>query len=101
MSQIVILGQFDIHPEDATAAAGLMLAMMNATIQEQGCHHYAYSRDLSSPNRFQLSELWEDEAALALHFKAEHMATYRAGMSKLRVKARTVNRYEVTNSQSL
>lgn len=101
MSLIVIVGQFDIHPEDASAAAELMRVMMNETIKEQGCHHYAYSRDLSMPNRFQLSELWEDDAALTAHFRADHMATYRAGMSKLRVQKRTVKRYDVTNVKEL
>ena len=101
MSLIVIVGQFDIHPQDASAAAELMTVMMNETIKEQGCRHYAYSRDLSTPNRFQLSELWEDEDALAAHFRVDHMATYRAGMSKLRVQRRTVKRYDVTNAKDL
>jgi quinol monooxygenase YgiN len=101
MNRIVIVGQFDIHPEDAAAAAELMRVMMEATMQEQGCHHYAYSRDLSTPTRFQLSELWEDEAALAAHFRTDHMATYRAGMGQVRVQRRTVKRYDVTNTQDL
>ena len=101
MSLIVIVGQFDLHPEDAPASAELMRVMMEETIKEQGCRHYAYSRDLSVPNRFQLSELWEDDTALAAHFRAEHMATYRAGMGKLRVLKRTVTRYDVTNSEDL
>ncbi len=101
MSRIVIVGQFDLHLEDVAAAAELMRVMMTETVQEQGCHHYAYSRDLSTPSRFQLSELWEDEAALAAHFRTDHMATYRAGMGQLRVQRRTVRRYEVTNAQEL
>ena len=101
MSMIVVVGQFDIHPEDTQEAAELMRVMMNATIKEQGCQHYAYSRDLSTPNRFQLSELWEDDDALAAHFRADHMATYRAGISKLRVHTRTVKRYDVTNAKDL
>jgi quinol monooxygenase YgiN len=101
MSQIVIIGQLDIHPEDAAAAAELMRVMMNASMKEQGCHHYSYSRDLATAVRFQLSELWEDEEALGAHFKAEHMAVYRAGMSKVRVLKRSVRRYEVGNSKDL
>jgi quinol monooxygenase YgiN len=101
MSLIVIVGTFDLHPEDASAAAELMTVMMNETVKEQGCRHYAYSRDLSTPNRFQLSELWEDDNALAAHFRAEHMATYRAGISKLRVQRRTVKRYDATNEKVL
>jgi quinol monooxygenase YgiN len=101
MGMIVIIGQFDVHPEDAPAAGELMRVMMNETIKEPGCHQYAYSRDLSTPNRFQLSELWEDEGALAAHFRADHMANYRAGMAKLRVQRRTVKRYDVTNAKDL
>ena len=101
MSTIAIIGQFDIHPEDASAAAELMLAMMNATVTEQGCNHYAYSRDLADPNRFQLSELWQTSEALAGHFLTEHMATYRAGIAKLRVVNRTVKRYEIASSSEL
>jgi quinol monooxygenase YgiN len=101
MSLIVIVGQFDLHAEDAAAAAELMRVMMEATIKEPGCHHYTYSRDLSVAARFQLSELWEDDEALAAHFRAGHMATYRAGMAKLRVVKRTVRRYEVASVQDL
>jgi quinol monooxygenase YgiN len=101
MGQIVIMGQFDLHPEDAGAAAELMRVMMEATIKERGCRHYAYSRDLSVADRFQLSELWEDDEALAAHFRAEHMATYRAGMGKLRVLRRTVKRYDIGSVQDL
>lgn len=101
MSQIVILGQFDIHPDDAETAAELMTVMMNETVKEQGCLHYAYSRDLSTPNRFQLSEIWTDGGALDAHFKTEHMANYRAGMSKVRVQKRTVTRYAATNEKPL
>jgi quinol monooxygenase YgiN len=101
MALIVVIGQFDIQPEDVAAAGELMQVMMNETVKEPGCHHYAYSRDLSTPNRFQLSELWEDEGALEAHFRADHTATYRAGMSKLRVQSRTVKRYDVTSAKNL
>jgi quinol monooxygenase YgiN len=56
--------------------------MMNETIKERGCHHYAYSQDLSTPDRFQLSELWESDDALAAHFRSDDMATYRTGIEQ-------------------
>ena len=101
MSSIAIIGQVDVHPGDESAVAELMTVMMNETIKEDGCHHYAFSRDLSTPNRFQLSELWESAEALAAHFKAPHMATYRAAIGKLRIQKRTVRRYDITNVQDL
>lgn len=101
MSQIVIIGRFDLHPDDAPAAAQLMQSMMNETVREQGCHHYAFSSDLATPHRFQLSELWENSEALDAHFRTAHMATFRAGMATLRVQLRTVIRYDATNAQDL
>jgi quinol monooxygenase YgiN len=101
MGNIVIMGEFDLHPEDTATAAELMREMANATVKEQGCQHYSYSRDVSTADRFQLRELWENEAALTAHFGMEHMATYRAGMKKLRVLKRTVVRYEVVNAAAL
>ena len=101
MGMIVVVGQFDIHPEDCDAAAELMRVMTTETVKERGCRHYAYSRDLVTPNKFQLSELWEDDDSLAAHFQAQHTATYRAGIGKLRVLKRSVTRYEVVNAKTL
>ena len=101
MSQIVVIGQLDVHADDADAVAELMRVMMNETAKEKGCHHYTFARDLTVANRFQLSELWEDDASLAAHFQAAHMATYRAGLSKLRILTRRVRRFDVTNSKEL
>ncbi len=101
MSHIVVIGQFDVHAEDAEAVGELMRVMMNETAKENGCHHYTFARDLAVANRFQLSELWEDDAALAAHFQSDHMATYRAGLSKMRILKRNVTRFNVTNSKEL
>jgi quinol monooxygenase YgiN len=101
MSLIVILGQIDVHPDDVTAVGDLMRVMMNETVKEKGCHLYAFSKDLAHPNRFQLSELWQDDESLAGHFQAPHMAAYRAGLSKLRVQSRTVRKYEAVHVKDL
>jgi len=98
---IAIIGQIDIHAEDAGTASELMTVMMNESMREQGCHHYTYSSDLATPNRFQLSELWESEEALAAHARSAHMATYRAGIGKLRVLARRVQRFDVSGARDL
>jgi quinol monooxygenase YgiN len=101
MSLIVIIGQFDVHPEDAAAVGDLMRTMMTETQKEQGCQHYAFSTDLATPNRFQLSELWDGDAALEAHFQSAHMATYRAGLARLRVQHRTVKRYRAAEAGEL
>lgn len=92
---IVILGQFDFHPDDAPRAAELMRVMADETVKEDGCLHYAFSRDVGAANRFQLGEWWRDDAALAAHFASAHMAAYRAGVALLRIQKRMVKKFEV------
>jgi quinol monooxygenase YgiN len=101
MSLIAIIGQFDVHAEDAAAAGDLMRTMMLETHKEKGCLHYAFSTDLATANRFQLSELWESEAALKAHFASAHMAAFRAGLAQLRIQQRTVRRYRATEAGDL
>ncbi len=101
MSLIAIIGQFDVHSEDVTAVGDLMRTMMNETQKEHGCLHYAFATDLSTPNRFQLSELWESDEALAAHFRTTHMVNFRAGLSSLRIEKRVVKRYDAGNPADL
>lgn len=93
VSLIAIIGQFDIHAEDAAAAGDLMCTMMMETQKEKGCLHYAFSTDLARPNRFQLSEVWDSAASLEAHFQSAHMAAFRAGLAQLRIQQRAVQRY--------
>jgi quinol monooxygenase YgiN len=90
---VIVLGQFDVDPADVSQAAALMRAMPAATVREPGCLHYAFAADLLDPNRFQLSELWRDAASLEAHAQTPHMADFRAGLARLRVRERRVRRY--------
>lgn len=101
MNLITIIGQFDVHPEDATKVGDLMRTMMVETQKEQGCLHYAFSIDLAKPNRFQISELWDSDDALAAHSRTVHMAAFRAGLAKLRIHQRTVRRYNASDPTEL
>ncbi|HEX4748911.1 MAG TPA: putative quinol monooxygenase [Bryobacteraceae bacterium] len=101
MSLIAVLGQFDVHPEDAEAVGDLMRTMMLETQKEKGCIHYAFATDLTSPNRFQLSELWQSDETLAAHGKTAHMATFREGLTQFRIQQRTVTRYYVSEPAAL
>ena len=78
-----------------------MREMMSETQREPGCIHYAFSTDLSNPSRFQLSELWENDEALAAHFRTAHMAKFRAGLASQRIEKRAVKRYDASNPAEL
>lgn len=101
MGLIAIVGQFDVHAEHAAAAGQLMRTMMLETQKEKGCLHYAFSTDLATPNRFQLSEVWDSEEALQGHFQSPHMAIFRAGLAQLLIQQRTVRRYRATEAGDL
>lgn len=101
MSLIAIIGQFDVHAEDVIAAGDLMRTMTIETRKEKGCLHYAFSTDLATSNRFQLSELWDSAASLEAHFQSAHMATFRAGLAQLRIRKKTVQRYRATEAGDL
>jgi quinol monooxygenase YgiN len=98
---IVVLGQFDFHPEDFETAKALAATLMEETARENGCLKYAFAADLVQPNRLQLGELWRDDASLAAHFLTPHIQAYRAGLSRLRVVNRSVQRHEVTSTRDL
>lgn len=98
---IVIIGHFDLHADDMAQAQEIVQAMTRDTRQEAGCRHYAFAVDVLKPNRLQLSEHWDSEAALAAHFQTPHMASFRAAVGKLRVEGTAVKRYEVSKVEDL
>jgi len=98
---IVVLGQFDFHPEDFEAAKALAATLMEETSREDGCLKYAFATDLVEPHRLQLGELWRDDASLAAHFLTPHIQAYRAGLARLRVVNRSVQRHDVIATRDL
>ena len=98
---VIVLGQYQFHPDDVEPAAALLRAMTEATLREPGCVHYAFGADVRTPHLFQLSELWQDDAALQAHFATPHMAAFRSGLAKLRVERRSVRKFEVSGGGEL
>src|SRR5580698_5506289 len=91
---IIVLGQFEFHPDDFAAVKALAAALMQETVKEDGCIKYAFAADLAHPNRLQLSECWRDDAALAAHLLTPHIHAYREKLKAIRVVSRVVKRYE-------
>jgi quinol monooxygenase YgiN len=94
MAVIIVLGEFEFHPDDFEAAKGLAATLMRATLMEDGCMKYAFAADLTRAGCLQLSECWRDGAALSAHFLTAHILAYREGLKSLRVVKRVVKRYE-------
>ena len=98
---IVIHVSVLIDPAKADAAASAAKDMMLESRKEPGCHAYTFSRDLSEPGRFYVVEEWASEEALALHFKAPHMAKFQQAMGGLGVKDMQAERFVVSSKGPL
>jgi quinol monooxygenase YgiN len=57
--------------------------MVTASNAEEGCIAYAFTQDLGDPSILHIVEKWRNEAALAAHFAAPHMATFLAAVGQL------------------
>ena len=71
--------------------------MMRETHKEDGNLAYAFSADLEEEGLIYIFEKWEDQAALDLHFKAPHMAAFRAKFGAFGVKEMNLEKYEIAS----
>lgn len=93
---IVISGLIEVSEKSIDAAIEAASVMAAATREEDGCLAYAFYRDIENPRRFRVFEEWRDAGALARHFEAPHMATFRAVLAGLEITHRDIKKYTVT-----
>ncbi len=91
---IVIEGTVRMPPENLEAARPVMEQMIRASRAEDGCIDYAYAVDVLDPGLVRVTERWASREALAAHFKAAHMATWRAFFPELGITDRSLRLYE-------
>ncbi len=91
---IVIEGTVRVPPENLAAARPVMEQMIRASRAEPGCIEYAYSVDVLDPGLVRIIERWESRDALARHFEAAHMATWRSFFPQLGITGRSLRLYE-------
>ena len=98
---ILIVGQVAINPERRDEAVALARWMSEQTEREPGCRRYRFAADLDDPGRFHLIEEWDDEEALAAHFRTPHMATFSARLPGLIAAPPDVMRYDIAARRPL
>lgn len=64
--------------------------------EENGCHDYTFSVELSNPEVLRITEKWEDMSALEAHFNTPHMADFQQAMAASPPRSVDANFYEVT-----
>ena len=95
---LIILGTVRLPPQNIGSARAAMEAMIAASRAEDGCLDYAYSVDLLDPGLVRVTEIWRDRKALDAHFKAAHLATWRAAWPALEISDRKLSLYRADES---
>lgn len=100
-AMIAVMAELVFAPDDEAAASAALADLAAATRGEPGCRRYVVGRDVSQPGHFHLSELWDDLAALAAHFRTPHMATFSAIARGLGYSAPFMKRIEIGDLRDL
>ena len=73
--------------------------MLAASRAEDGCVTYSYGEDVAEPGLIRVFEVWRDQAAIDAHFKAPHMAVWRAACAEHGVSDRRLFAYETASER--
>jgi quinol monooxygenase YgiN len=98
---LLIAGTVRVPPENLAAIKPHMLKMLAASRAEDGCETYSYGEDVADLGLIRVFESWRDQAALDAHFKAPHMAEWRAAGAQLGVFDRQLIAYETASQRQL
>ncbi len=98
---IVIRGTLDIDPADEPAFLAAVGPLVTGTHAEAGCGHYEFSKSLTVPGRFHITEEWADEASLAAHMRADHFKAFGQVMRSLRITGRDLHRYVIAEHSTM
>lgn len=77
----VITGKARFAETDVERVKVAAAIMTKASQAEDGCIDYAFSQDVTDPTLFRIIEIWEDDAALAQHFKMPHMTVFMEALA--------------------
>jgi quinol monooxygenase YgiN len=93
---IVIAVAYEAKPgkrEEALRAAKTCAA---TTRLEPGNTDYTFYAGIDSPESFFLFEEWENQKALDVHLRSEHLATFRKVLSTLVAEPAVIRMYEAS-----
>ena len=91
---IIVMGHAKLGPGEIDRLGDAMATQIAATLAEDGCLHYGYSRDVLEPDTMIISERWRDNDAIAAHFASPHMAAFNAVLASAKVLEVSVKAYE-------
>jgi quinol monooxygenase YgiN len=98
---LIVAGTVRVPPENLTALRPHQLRMLAASRAEDGCVTYSYGEDIAEPGLIRVFEVWRDQAAIDGHFRAPHMAVWRAACAEHGVFERRLVLYETASERAL
>lgn len=98
---IIIAGHLTIDPAKRDDALAAMKECIDATRAEEGNVAYAFSEDVTEPNRINITEIWRDEQALNEHFGTPHLTGFMGKVSDFAAGSSELIRYDVSGSSKL
>jgi quinol monooxygenase YgiN len=98
---LIVHATIDVDPDHHDEVIAAAIAQHQACIAEDGCHRYDISADVANPGRFYVTELWENDEALAAHGKQPHMRTFGKALQAAGLKGSTATKYTVTGESKL
>ena len=98
---IIVMGKLRIDAAAIEAALPAAIKVVAATQTEEGCLQYDYSRDISDPEIFHITERWTSREALAAHLKTPHVAEWIEVLSGMTMKERNIRIYDTDEGEAL
>ena len=98
---LLVIGTVRMPPENLNEARFAMQAMIEASLEEEGCESYAYSEDVLEPGLVHVTEIWRDREALEAHFQTEHLQEWRANWARYGIHDRDLRVIEASVVQQL
>lgn len=98
---IIVNGHLTIDPAQRDAALAAIADAVAATRAEPGNVDYRFSADLADPDRINMVEIWEDQAAIDAHMTTEHLAAFMAAIGPCVAGSVSITSYDIASSTTL
>ena len=98
---LIVAGSIIAEPGGREPFLTAVQPMVSATLNEAGCHEYAFTPDPNDDDRVLLYELWDDQAALDAHFASAHLAAWQETRKGLAVTSASIKKYVISSVEEL
>ncbi len=98
---LIVAGSIVAEPGGREQFLTAVQPMVSATLDEPGCHEYAFTPDPNDANRLLLYELWHDQASLDAHFASAHMAAWQETRKGLALAGASIKKYNISSVEDL